>query len=203
MFRLIAILGQLNLASLMRGQLRDEDWPKVIAAVGRINEYGDRLIIDDTASLTPSALRSKVRRAARRAGMPRLIMVDYLQLMRLDGKENRNLEIAGITASLKALAKEFNCPVIALSQLNRSVEQRADKRPFNGDLRESGAIEQDGDVIMFIYRDEVYHPESTEAGVAEIIFGKHRNGPTGTVRVAFIPEQTRFANLPRNYGASL
>ena len=106
MFRLIAILGQLNLASLMRGQLRDEDWPKVIAAVGRINEYGDRLIIDDTASLTPSALRSKVRRAARRAGMPRLIMVDYLQLMRLDGKENRNLEIAGITASLKALAIE-------------------------------------------------------------------------------------------------
>ncbi|WP_201491972.1 replicative DNA helicase [Pseudomonas paracarnis] len=205
MFRLIAILGQLNLASLMRGQLRDEDWPKVIAAVGRINEYGDRLIIDDTASLTPSALRSKVRRAARRAGMPRLIMVDYLQLMRLEGKENRNLEIAGITASLKALAKEFNCPVIALSQLNRSVEQRADKRPFNGDLRESGAIEQDGDVIMFIYRDEVYHPESTDAGVAEIIFGKHRNGPTGTVRVAFIPEQTRFANLARNYeaGASL
>jgi len=195
MFRLIAILGQLNLANLMRGQLRDEDWPKVIAAVGRINDYGERLIIDDTSSLTPSLLRSKVRRAARRSGMPRLIMVDYLQLMRLDGKENRNLEIAGITASLKALAKEFNCPVIALSQLNRSVEQRADKRPFNGDLRESGAIEQDGDVIMFIYRDEVYHPETSDCGVAELIFGKHRNGPTGTVRVAFTPEQTRFSNL--------
>lgn len=201
MFRLVAILGQLNLAKLMRGQLGDEDWPKVIAAVGRINGYGERLIIDDTACLTPSALRSKVRRAARRSGMPRLIMVDYLQLMRLDGKENRNLEIAGITAALKALAKEFNCPVIALSQLNRSVEQRADKRPFNGDLRESGAIEQDGDVIMFIYRDEVYHCESTDVGVAEIIFGKHRNGPTGTVRVAFVPDQTRFANLPKAYDA--
>ncbi|NMZ34038.1 replicative DNA helicase [Pseudomonas proteolytica] len=198
MFRLIAILGQLNLADLMRGQLRDEDWPKVIAAVGRINSYGERLIIDDTSSLTPSALRSKVRRAARRSGMPRLIMVDYLQLMRLDGKENRNLEIAGITASLKALAKEFNCPVIALSQLNRAVEQRADKRPFNGDLRESGAIEQDGDVIMFIYRDEVYHPETSDCGVAELIFGKHRNGPTGTVRVAFTPEQTRFSNLSQD-----
>lgn len=197
MFRLIAILGELNLANLMRGQLRDEDWPKVIAAVGRINDYGERLIIDDTASLTPSALRSKVRRAARRTGMPRLIMVDYLQLMRLDGKENRNLEIAGITAALKALAKEFNCPVIALSQLNRSVEQRVDKRPFNGDLRESGAIEQDADVIMFIYRDEVYRPESTDSGGAEIIFGKHRNGPTGTVRVAFVPDQTRFATLPK------
>jgi replicative DNA helicase len=203
MFRLIAILGELNLANLMRGQLRDEDWPKVIAAVGRINEYGERLIIDDTASLTPSALRSKVRRAARRTGMPRLIMVDYLQLMRLDGKENRNLEIAGITASLKALAKEFSCPVIALSQLNRSVEQRADKRPFNGDLRESGAIEQDADVIMFIYRDEVYRPESADSGVAEIIFGKHRNGPTGTVRVAFVPDQTRFANLPKGYEAGV
>lgn len=201
MFRLVAILGQLNLAKLMRGQLGDEDWPRVIAAVGRINGYGERLIIDDTACLTPSALRSKVRRAARRSGMPRLIMVDYLQLMRLDGKENRNLEIAGITAALKALAKEFNCPVIALSQLNRSVEQRADKRPFNGDLRESGAIEQDGDVIMFIYRDEVYHRESTDVGVAEIIFGKHRNGPTGTVRVAFVPDQTRFANLPKAYDA--
>lgn len=203
MFRLVAILGQLNLAKLMRGQLRDEDWPKVIAAVGRINEYRERLIIDDTACLTPSALRSKVRRAARRSGMPRLIMVDYLQLMRLDGKENRNLEIAGITAALKALAKEFNCPVIALSQLNRSVEQRADKRPFNGDLRESGAIEQDGDVIMFIYRDEVYHPKSADVGVAEIIFGKHRNGPTGTVRVAFVPDQTRFANLPKAYEAGV
>ncbi|MBK3453278.1 replicative DNA helicase [Pseudomonas sp. MF6754] len=194
-FRLIAILGQLNLANLMRGQLEDEDWPKIIAAVKRINDYGSRLFIDETSSLTPSELRSKARRAARRFGMPRLILIDYLQLMRLGGKENRNLEIAGITASLKALAKEFNCPVVALSQLNRSVEQRADKRPFNGDLRESGAIEQDADVIMFIYRDEVYHPDTTEQGTAELIFGKHRNGPTGTVRVAFIPEQTRFTNL--------
>lgn len=111
----------------MRGQLEDEDWPKIIAAVKRINDYGSRLIIDETSSLTPSELRSKARRAARRFGMPRLILIDYLQLMRLGGKENRNLEIAGITAALKALAKEFNCPVVALSQLNRSVEQRADK----------------------------------------------------------------------------
>lgn len=163
--------------------------------MAKINQYGERLVVDDSAGLTPAALRARVRRAARRYGKPRLIMVDYLQLMQCPGKENRNLEIAAISAGLKAVAKEFNCPVIALSQLNRSLENRPNKRPHNGDLRESGALEQDADLTLFIYRDEVYHPDSDDQGIAELIIGKHRNGPTGVVRTAFIPAHTRFANL--------
>jgi len=195
MFRMLAILGHLDVATLMRGQLEDEDWPKLTSAVAKINSYGDRLVVDDSAGLTPQALRARARRAARRYGKPRLIMVDYLQLMQCAGKENRNLEIAAISASLKALAKEFACPVLALSQLNRSLENRPNKRPHNGDLRESGALEQDADLTLFIYRDEVYHPGSTDQGIAELIIGKHRNGPTGVVRTAFIPAHTRFVNL--------
>ena len=195
MYRLIAILGQMDVARLMRGQLDDEDWSRLSAAVAKINQYGERLVVDDSAGLTPAALRARVRRAARRYGQPRLIMVDYLQLMQCPGKENRNLEIAAISAGLKAVAKEFNCPVIALSQLNRSLENRPNKRPHNGDLRESGALEQDADLTLFIYRDEVYHPDSDDQGIAELIIGKHRNGPTGVVRTAFIPAHTRFANL--------
>jgi replicative DNA helicase len=195
LYRMIAILGQLDVAHLMRGELGDEDWPKLSAGVAKINQYGERLVIDDSSGLTPTALRARVRRATRRYGKPRLIMVDYLQLMQCPGKENRNLEIGAISAGLKAIAKEFNCPVIALSQLNRSLENRANKRPHNGDLRESGALEQDADLTLFIYRDEVYHPESMDQGIAELIIGKHRNGPTGVVRTAFIPAQTRFANL--------
>ncbi|WP_397453182.1 replicative DNA helicase [Pseudomonas sp. NA-150] len=195
MYRMLAILGKLDVADLMRGKLEDEDWPKLTAAVAKINSYRDRLIVDDSSGLTPSALRSRVRRAARRYGKPRLIMIDYLQLMQCSGKENRNLEIAAISAALKAIAKEFDCPVMALSQLNRSLENRADKRPHNGDLRESGALEQDADLILFIYRDEVYHPDTADQGIAELILGKHRNGPTGVVRTAFIPAHTRFADL--------
>lgn len=195
LYRMIAILGQLDVSHLMRGELGDEDWPKLSAGVAKINQYGERLVIDDSSALTPTALRARVRRAARRYGPPRLIMVDYLQLMQCPGKENRNLEIGAISAGLKAVAKEFNCPVIALSQLNRGLESRANKRPHNGDLRESGALEQDADLTLFIYRDEVYHPESMDQGIAELIIGKHRNGPTGVVRTAFIAEQTRFANL--------
>ena len=195
MYRMIAILGQMDVARLMRGQLDDEDWSRLSAAVAKINQYGERLVVDDSAGLTPAALRARVRRAARRYGKPRLIMVDYLQLMQCPGKENRNLEIAAISAGLKAVAKEFNCPVIALSQLNRSLENRPNKRPHNGDLRESGALEQDADLTLFIYRDEVYHPDSDDQGIAELIIGKHRNGPTGVVRTAFIPAHTRFANL--------
>jgi replicative DNA helicase len=144
------------------------------------------------------ALRSRARRAARRYGTPALVMVDYLQLMRAPGRETRHLEIAEITAALKAVAKELNCPVIALSQLNRSLEQRSNKRPVLADLRESGAIEQDADLILFVYRDEVYHPESVDQGTAELIIGKHRNGPTGSLRVSFIAEQTRFTALHAN-----
>jgi replicative DNA helicase len=195
MYRMIAILGQLDVARLMRGQLEDDDWAKLTAGVARINQYGERLVIDDSSALTPTALRARVRRAARRYGKPRLIMVDYLQLMQCPGKENRNLEIGAISAGLKAVAKEFNCPVIALSQLNRSLENRPNKRPHNGDLRESGALEQDADLTLFIYRDEVYHSDSEDQGIAELIIGKHRNGPVGTVRTAFIPAQTRFVNL--------
>lgn len=195
LYRMIAILGQLDVANLMRGQLEDEDWPRLSAAVARINKYGERLVVDDSAGLTPAALRARVRRAARRYGQPRLIMVDYLQLMQCPGKENRNLEIAAISAGLKAVAKEFSCPVLALSQLNRALENRPNKRPHNGDLRESGALEQDADLTLFIYRDEVYHPDTDDQGIAELIIGKHRNGPTGVVRTAFIPAQTRFANL--------
>ncbi|MCW8158269.1 replicative DNA helicase [Stutzerimonas stutzeri] len=198
-FRFLAFLGRIDLSLLTRGRLQDDDWPKLTAAVAALHSYGDRLVIDDTPQLTPTELRARSRRAARKFGDPALIMVDYLQLMQSSGKENRNLEIADISASLKALAKEMDCPVVALSQLNRSLEQRANKRPLNADLRESGALEQDADVIMFIYRDEVYHPDSEDAGIAEIIIGKQRNGPLGTVRTAFLAAETRFENLDASY----
>ena len=197
-YRLLAILGHLSLANLMKGQLSDNDWPHLTAAAAKLQGYGERLIIDDSPALTCMALRSRARRAARRFGAPALVMVDYLQLMRAPGRETRNLEIAEISAGLKALAKELNCPVIALSQLNRSLEQRSNKRPVLADLRESGAIEQDADLILFVYRDEVYHPESADRGTAELIIGKHRNGPTGFLRVLFIAEQTRFTSLYAN-----
>jgi len=195
LYRMLAVLGRLSLANLMKGQLDDEDWPKLTAAAAKLSDYSERLVIDDTAALTPTALRARASRASRRFGMLSLVMVDYLQLMHCPDQENRHLEIAEISRALKALAKELDCPVIALSQLNRLVEQRANKRPLLADLRESGAIEQDADLILFVYRDEVYHPESVDQGIAELIIGKQRNGPTGTVRVAFLPEQTRFASL--------
>ncbi|UXZ97273.1 replicative DNA helicase [Pseudomonas phytophila] len=194
-YRLLSILGHLNLEKLIRGQLEDEDWPKLSMAVARINAYGDRLVIDDQAGLTPSAIRARARRGARRFGKPALIMVDYLQMMQCPGKENRANEISEISRSLKALGKEFNCPVVALSQLNRELERRPNKRPINADLRDSGALEQDADLILFVYRDEVYHPDTEHKGIAELILGKHRNGSLGTVRTAFIPQHTRFENL--------
>jgi replicative DNA helicase len=147
-------------------------------------------------------MRARTRRLVREHGDIAMIMIDYLQLMQIPGSagDNRTNEISEISRSLKALAKEFNCPVIALSQLNRSLEQRPNKRPINSDLRESGAIEQDADVIMFVYRDEVYHPETEHKGIAEIIIGKQRNGPIGTTRLAFIGKYTRFENLaPGSY----
>ncbi|ELM3831345.1 replicative DNA helicase [Pseudomonas aeruginosa] len=203
-FRFLAQLGRLDLKALLRGKLQDEDWPKLTAAVSVFQDMQDRLAIDDSANLTPTSLRAKARRGARKYGPPAAIMVDYLQLMRCPGYENRTQEVAEISRALKGLAKEFNCPVIALSQLSRLCEQRPNKRPVNADLRESGAIEQDADIIMFVYRDEVYNPDTEFKGVAELILGKHRNGETGTVRTAFIGKETRFAPLaPASFSRDL
>ncbi len=158
------------------------------------------LFIDQTGGISIAQLAARARKLKRQKGLD-LLVVDYLQLMQVPGtKENRATEISEISRSLKALAKELNCPVIALSQLNRGVEQRPDKKPVMSDLRESGAIEQDADVILFIYRDEVYNPDSPDKGTAELIIGKHRNGPTGTVRLTFIGENTRFENYAASPG---
>ncbi len=191
--RLVGSLGRIDQGNLRTGKLRDEEW-------GRLNEAADRLcqaqvFIDETPGLTPSELRANARRLARKfGGTLGLIVVDYLQLMSgsVGSDENRATELGEISRGLKALAKELQCPVIALSQLNRSVETRNDKRPMMSDLRESGAIEQDADVIVFIYRDDYYNKESKEPGVAEIIIGKQRNGPTGTVKLTFLKPLTRF-----------
>lgn len=172
------------------------EWKEVSAKAQMLSKLP--LYIDDTAGLTPQEMRARTRKVFREHGDIALIMVDYLQLMRVSGtSEGRTHEISEISRSLKALAKEFNCPVIALSQLNRSLEQRPNKRPIMSDLRESGAIEQDADIIQFIYRDEVYNEDSEHKGVAEIITGKHRNGPIGVDRLAFIGKYTRFENLAK------
>ncbi len=192
--RLISSLARIPLQSVRTGDLNDEDWPRITSAISQLSEAP--LFIDDTPALSPTELRARSRRLAREHGQLGLVMIDYLQLMQIPGsKENRTAEISEISRSLKALAKELDVPVIALSQLNRSLEQRPNKRPVMSDLRESGAIEQDADVIVFIYRDEVYHPESEEKGTAEIIIGKQRNGPIGTVRLTFLGELTKFENF--------
>ena len=197
--RMVSSIGRINQTKVRTGKLEEEDWPKLSAAISKLKDRP--LFIDDTPALSPIELRSRTRRIAREHGTPALIMVDYLQLMQIAGStEGRTAEISEISRSMKAMAKEFDCPVVALSQLNRGVEQRPNKRPVNSDLRESGAIEQDADVIMFIYRDEVYNEESPDKGVAEIIIGKQRNGPIGTARLAFIGQYTRFDNLAMNYG---
>ena len=179
------------------GRLRDDEWGRLTEAVERLTKA--QLFIDETPALNPAELRARSRRMARQfGGTVGLIVVDYLQLMsgtNASSGENRATEISEISRGLKALAKELQCPVIALSQLNRSVETRTDKRPMMSDLRESGAIEQDADVIMFIYRDDYYNKESKEPGVAEIIIGKQRNGPVGTVKLAFLKPNTKFDNL--------
>lgn len=196
--RMISAIGRIPLGKVLTGKLDEEDWPKLTSAVSKLKDRP--LFIDDTPSLTPTEIRSRTRRIAREHGDVAMIMVDYLQLMQVAGSsEGRTAEISEISRSLKAIAKEFDCPVVALSQLNRSLEQRPNKRPINSDLRESGAIEQDADVIMFIYRDEYYNEDSADKGIAEIIIGKQRNGPTGTSRLAFIGHFTRFDNLAFNY----
>jgi replicative DNA helicase len=175
------------------GRLEDDDWRRLTDAVGKLNEAP--IHIDETAALNALELRARARRLHRQYGRMGLIIVDYLQLMSASSQgENRATEISEISRSLKALAKELQVPVMALSQLNRSLEQRPNKRPVMSDLRESGAIEQDADVIFFIYRDEVYNPDSPDKGRAEIIIGKQRNGPIGTVTLTFQGEYTRFAN---------
>lgn len=199
--RCIAMLGSLNLKSITTGKLNPDNqgvnqFNSLGLAINKLNNYEHTLIIDDTGGQTTSSIRSKTKRSARKYGQPYLILIDYLQLISGSGHaENRNNEVSSISRELKALAKECDCPVVVLSQLNRGLETRANKRPVNADLRDSGAIEQDADVIMFIYRDEVYYPESADTGIAEIIIGKQRNGPIGTVRTSFIKEQTAFQNL--------
>ena len=193
--RMMSSLGRIDQHRIRTGKLDDDDWPRVTSAVHMLSEAP--LFIDDTAALSPVELRSRARRLVKEHGALGLIVVDYLQLMKVPGfkADNRTAEISEISRSLKALAKELEVPVIALSQLNRSLEQRQDKRPVMSDLRESGAIEQDADLICFIYRDEVYHEDSPDKGTAEIIIAKQRNGPIGRVRVAFLGKYTRFEDL--------
>ena len=193
--RIVGSIGRIDQGHLRTGKLNQDEWPKLTEAIERLRNIS--LHIDETPGLTPSELRANARRLSRKCGKLGLIVVDYLQLMSGtsgDG-DNRATELGEISRGLKMLAKELQCPVIALSQLNRGVEQRTDKRPMMSDLRESGAIEQDADVIMFIYRDDYYNKDSKEPGVAEIIIGKQRNGPTGTVKLTFLKTITKFESL--------
>lgn len=194
MMRMLASLSRVDQTKIRTARLDDEDWARISNTMANLKEK-DNLFVDDSSGLTPMEVRSRARKLARERGGLSLIMVDYLQLMRVPSlSDNRTLEIAEISRSLKALAKELEVPVVALSQLNRTLEQRADKRPVNSDLRESGSIEQDADLIMFIYRDEVYHENSEDKGIAEIIIGKQRNGPIGTSRLTFQGQFSRFDN---------
>lgn len=196
--RMMSSLGRIDQHRIRTGKLDDDDWPRVTSAVHMLSEAP--LFIDDTPGLSPSEMRARARRLVKEHGPLALVVVDYLQLMKVPGfkADNRTAEISEISRSLKSLAKELKVPVIALSQLNRSLEQRQDKRPVMSDLRESGAIEQDADLICFIYRDEVYNDESPDKGTAEVIIAKQRNGPIGKVRVAFLGKYTRFEDLAFN-----
>jgi replicative DNA helicase len=198
--RIVGSIGRIDQGHLRTGKLTDEEWPRLTEAIEKLRNIS--LHIDETPGLSPTELRANARRLARQCGKLGLIVVDYLQLMSGSSSngENRATELSEISRGLKMLAKELQCPVIALSQLNRSVETRTDKRPMMSDLRESGAIEQDADVIMFIYRDDYYNKDSKEPGVAEVIIGKQRNGPTGTIKLAFLKHLTRFESLASGGG---
>jgi replicative DNA helicase len=190
--RMMSSLGRIDQHKVRTGKLDDEDWPRLTSAIEILSQAP--IFIDDTPAMTPTELRARARRIKREHGLG-LVVIDYLQLMQVPSRaENRATEISEISRSLKTLAKEIDVPVIALSQLNRSLEQRPNKRPVMSDLRESGAIEQDADVITFIYRDEVYNEDSPDKGTAEIIIGKQRNGPIGTTRLTFLGQYTRFEN---------
>lgn len=216
--RMLSSIGRIDQTLMRSGNLSEDDWPRLTNAVSRMKDRP--LFIDDTPGISPLEMRNRIRQLVRerkevlretgkgqmdadeveRLATPALIMVDYLQLMSASiPGEGRVQEISQISRDLKFIAREFSCPVIALSQLSRNVEQRPNKRPVNSDLRESGAIEQDADVILFIYRDEVYHEDTQDKGIAEVIIGKQRNGPIGTSRLAFLGKYTRFENLARDY----
>ncbi|MEO5687452.1 MAG: replicative DNA helicase [Burkholderiaceae bacterium] len=197
--RMVGSQGRIDQQHLRTGRLDNDEWGRLTEAVERLSKSS--VFIDETPALTGPELRARARRQARQCGQLGQIVIDYLQLMSGSGgdQENRATQIGEISRGLKALAKELNCPVIALSQLNRSVETRPDKRPMMSDLRESGAIEQDADIIMFIYRDEYYNKETKEPGVAEIIIAKQRNGPVGTTKLAFLRQWTKFENLAPDY----
>ena len=202
--RILGSVGRIDQSRMRTGKLQDDEWPRITEAISRLNET--TILIDETGALSSLELRARARRIARKCGTLGLIVVDYLQLMSGNSGgsgENRATEISEISRSLKSLAKELQCPVIALSQLNRGLEQRPNKRPIMSDLRESGAIEQDADVILFIYRDEVYHPDTTtDKGIAEIICAKQRNGPIGTVKLSWQGQFTKFDNLALAPGQS-
>jgi len=198
-FRMISSLGRVDQTHLRTGNFPDEDWSRINTAVQLMSEAP--IYIDDTPGLSPGEIRARARRLQREHGLG-LIVIDYLQLMQVPGnKENRATEISEISRGLKALAKELSCPVIALSQLNRGVEQRTDKRPVMSDLRESGAIEQDADLILFIYREEVYNQDTPRKGIADIAIAKQRNGPIGDFPLTFVGRYTKFENwVPDTYG---
>jgi replicative DNA helicase len=205
--RMLASLGRIEQQRIRSGQLDDDDWPRLTSAISMMSSK--KLLIDDSGALSPFEVRARARRVAREHGLG-MIIIDYLQLMRVTGNsEHRAAEISEISRSLKALARELNVPVVVASQLNRSLEQRPEKRPIMSDLRESGAIEQDADLIVFIYRDEVYNKDSNDKGTAEIIIAKQRNGPTGMTRLTFLGHYSRFENYTNDqrvmeggYGAS-
>ncbi len=195
--RMMSSLGRIDQNKVRTGKLDDDEWPRLTSAINLLAET--KLFIDDTAALTPGEVRSRARRLTRDHGQLGLIVLDYLQLMQSPSSgESRVAQISDISRGLKTLAKELNVPVVALSQLNRNLEQRPNKRPVMSDLRESGSIEQDADVIMFVYRDEVYNEDSPDKGTAEIIIGKQRNGPIGTARLTFLGKYTRFENCAHN-----
>jgi replicative DNA helicase len=196
--RMMSSLGRIDQHRVRTGKLEDDEWPRLTSAINLLAET--KLFIDDTPALTPTEVRSRARRLVREHGPLGLIVLDYLQLMQSPSSgDNRVQQISDISRGLKALAKELNVPVVALSQLNRNLEQRPNKRPMMSDLRESGAIEQDADLIVFVYRDEVYNEDSPDKGIAEVIIGKQRNGPLGTVRLTFLGQYTRFENFAGTY----
>lgn len=191
--RFLSSVGRIDQHKIRTGKLTDEEWQRLTYALGKLHEAP--IFIDETPGLNPTDLRARCRRLHRQCGRLGLIVIDYLQLMTsLKESDNRSAELSEISRSVKSLAKELHVPIIALSQLNRSLEQRPNKRPVASDLRESGAIEQDADIIMFIYRDEIYNPDSADKGMAELIISKHRNGSTGVIRMTFLGEFTRFEN---------